>query len=354
MGSISIRTNTQTKEKQELLNIVFLSNRPRRVKARALAVYLNETGVSKEDTATILCICPKSVDKYVKNYAAEGIKSVTEENVYIPKSKLENYKEEIKKDFEERPVQTINEAVNRIENLTGIRRSPTQVREFIRKIGFRPLKVGQVPSKADPEKQKEYLETELEPKLEEAREGNRKVFFVDASHFVMGIFIGVLWCINRIFVKSSSGRQRFNVLGALDVFSQELITVVNDTYINSESVCELLRKIAIQYPEQLITIVMDNARYQRCKVVMELAQTLNIEILFLPPYSPNLNLIERLWKFTKKDCLYSHYYSTFEEFKFSIEQSLSEVNGKNKDAIKKLITTNFQMFDDIKDYFSAV
>jgi transposase len=120
MGSIFIRTNTQTKEKQELLNIVFVSNRPRRVKARALAVYLNETGVSKKDTATILCMCQKSVDKYVKNYADEGIKSVIQENVYRPKSELENYKEEIKeeikKDFEERPVQTIDEAVNRIED----------------------------------------------------------------------------------------------------------------------------------------------------------------------------------------------------------------------------------------------
>ena len=56
----------------------------------------------------------------------------------------------------------------------------------------------------------------------------------------------------------------------------------------------------------------------------------------------------------KKDCLYSHYYNTFEEFKFNIEQSLAEVNGKNKDAIKKLITTDFQVFDDIKDYYSAV
>jgi transposase len=93
------------------------------------------------------------------------------------------------------------------------------------------------------------------------------------------------------------------VLGAIDAITHQLVTVCNETYINACSVCELLNKIWELNDDKIpITLVMDNARYQRCALVMELAQKLNIELLFLPSYSPNLNLIERLWKWVRKDC----------------------------------------------------
>ena len=123
----------------------------------------------------------------------------------------------------------------------------------------------------------------------------------------------------RLFIKSPSGRQRFNVLGAINALMKELILVTNTTYITSVQVCEMLVKIAeCRRAEIPITIVLDNARYQRCKLVLEKAAELGIELLFLPPYSPNLNLIERLWKFVKKQVLYSKYYERFEDFKTAI------------------------------------
>ena len=91
-------------------------------------------------------------------------------------------------------------------------------------------------------------------------EGKRAVFFMDAAHFVLGAYLGFLWCFERLFVKSGPGRQRFNVLGALNAVTHELITVTNDSYINSQSVCELLRKIANLGLSIPITVVLDNAR----------------------------------------------------------------------------------------------
>jgi transposase len=103
-------------------------------------------------------------------------------------------------------------------------------------------------------------------------------------------------------------------LGAIDAVTHQLITVCNDTYINACSVCELLHKIVdVNSGKIPITIVLDNARYQRCALVTELAAKLNIELLFLPSYSPNLNLIERLWKWGKKDCLTCKYYGCFNQ-----------------------------------------
>lgn len=114
-------------------------------------------------------------------------------------------------------------------------------------------------------------------------------------------FLGYLWCFTRIFIRALSGRQLFNVLGALHAITHELVTVTNETYINAQSVCDLLWKIARLNLDTPITFILDNARYQRCRVVKNLAAQVNIELVFLPAYSPNLNLIERLWKFVKSN-----------------------------------------------------
>lgn len=171
------------------------------------------------------------------------------------------------------------------------------------------------------------------------------VLFTDAAHFVLAPFLGFLWSVARIFIPAPSGRQRFNVLGALNAITHEMITVTNDTYITAQSVCTLLEKIAARYVGLPITIVLDNARYQRCALVMEKAKSLNIELCFLPPYSPNLNLIERVWKFVKKKCLYSHYYEKFPAFKDAISKCLQETSTTHKADLDSLLTLRFQLFE---------
>jgi transposase len=157
--------------------------------------------------------------------------------------------------------------------------------------------------------------------------------------------LGWLWCFARVLVRAPSGRQRFNVLGALHAVTHQLITVTNDSYINAISVCELLEKIAALGLCTPMTVVMDNARYQRCRLVVEKATALGIELLFLPTYSPNLNLIERLWKFVRKECLYSTYYEHFDAFKQAITLCLSETTGCHQAALNRLLTLEFQTFE---------
>ena len=185
----------------------------------------------------------------------------------------------------------------------------------------------------------------MKPRLEEAESGDRKLFFMDAAHFVMAPFLGFLWCFVRVFIPAPSGRKRFNVLGAIDAVTREFLTVANDTYINAASVCELLTKVRKHCPELPVTIVLDNARYQKCKIVRDLADSLKIELLYLPPYSPNLNLIERLWKFVKKKCLYSKYYKDFEAFKASITECLNSTGTVYKEELDSLLKPKFQTFE---------
>jgi len=91
-----------------------------------------------------------------------------------------------------------------------------------------------------------------------------------------------------------------------------------------------------------IVIVLDNARYQHCQLVEELAKELGITLQFLPSYSPNLNLIERLWKFVKKKCLYNVYYETFEDFVEGINDCLKRVETEYKNELATLMKPNFQ------------
>lgn len=192
-----------------------------------------------------------------------------------------------------------------------------------------------------------FYDGQLKPRLDQAQAGVGHVFFVDAAHFVFGTFLCCLWSFARIFVRAASGRQRFNVLGAWNAITQELVAVTNTTVVNTETMCELLRKIAGQGLKGPITLVLDNARYQRNAVVQALAESLGITLLFLPSYSPNLNLIERLWKFLKRRAIYGRYHPTFTEFRAAIEQTISELPTTHASSLATLMTLNFQRFENV-------
>jgi transposase len=194
--------------------------------------------------------------------------------------------------------------------------------------------------------QAQFLETDLRPRLDAAAAGRGHVFFVDAAHFVFGTFLCCLWSFTRIFVRAASGRQRFNVLGAWDAVTRQLITVTNTTVVNTETMCELLQKIAASGLTGPITMVLDNARYQRNATVQTLAESLGITLLFLPSYSPNLNLIERLWKFLKRRALYGRYHPTFAHFQAAIQDTLEALPTTHAEPLKTLMTLNFQQFED--------
>lgn len=282
--------------------------------------------------------------RYLHEYIEGGIERLKVLNFYQPKSELMDYKTSIEEYFKENPPASILEAMSIIERITGIKRSPTQIRHFLKRIGMKRLKTGMIPAKADPDEQEEFLKEKLEPRIEEAKLGKRKLYFMDAAHFILMPYLGYLWCFIRQFIKAPAGRKRYNVLGALDAITLKVITVVNDAYINAESVCELLIKISKENIGLPITIVLDNARYQKCLIVKELSEALNIELLYLPSYSPNLNIIERLWKFVKKQCLYSKYYDNFDKLKKAISDCISETHGKHKKELKTLLNLHFQKF----------
>jgi transposase len=322
------------------------------VQKKMEVLYLKSQGIKHKDICSLCQISKTTLTKYIKQYQLGGVEELKKLEYKGQPSKLNQYHDILKEHFEKNPPTSVASASDAIEKLTGIKRSPTQVRELMKRIGLRCLKVGYVPGKSVEEGKIEEVEKyrveKLEPLLEEAVSGEKAVFFVDAAHFVHRAYLGFLWCFTRTFICSPSGRKRFNVLGAVNAVTKEIITVTNETYINSESLCELLFKLANLGLNIPIAIVLDNARYQKCQLVQNYAKELGIQLCYLPAYSPQLNLIERFWKFIRNECLYSKYYADFADFKAAISHCIDTANTDKQDKLDSLLTLKFQTFKKVQ------
>jgi len=287
-----------------------------------------------------------AVGNCIHAYQEGGFEALCQNNYGTNESELEHHSESLLKSFAEQPPMNAREAKARIEKLTGISRSPSQVRAFMKRHGLRYIKTGHIPAKADAEKQQQWVKTTLEPAIKESQNGKCHLLFMDASHFILQPFICALWCVVRLFIKASSGRNRINVLGAVHAITKEVITFSNTTYISAETIVTFLKQLKEHYGDLPLKIVLDNARYQHCKLVEAVAKQLNITLLFLPSYSPNLNIIERLWKFTKKTILYAKYYESPIKFHQAINGFFQTVNQKYNADLKNLLTLKFQFFQN--------
>jgi transposase len=317
-----------------------------RVQEKMEAVYLKGQGLLHQEICRLSRISENTLRSYLRQFRQGGVERLKRLDFAKPVSELAGHREQLEDYFRRNPPRSTAQAAADIERITGLRRGLTQVRKFLTGMGMKCRKLGMIPAKADAAQQREFLDERLWPRLRQAQRLRRVVCFVDAAHFIHGPYLGFLWCFVRLVMRGPSGRKRFNVLGAIDAVTHELTTVCNDTVINAEAVGELLRALAARYVGLPLTVVLDNARSQRCAVVQQLAKALRIELLFLPAYSPNLNLIERLWKFVKKECLSCRYYEDFARFKAAIVECLEGVEGKHGPSIKSLLTLNFQTFEE--------
>ena len=172
-----------------------------------------------------------------------------------------------------------------------------------------------------------------------------RVYFVDAAHLLHNAVASQGWIKRQrtVELKTNSGRSRLNVLGAYSPHDHTLIAIEDTTSCDAEMVCRLLRTLRTTHPDVALLLILDNARYQRARPVQALAEELSITLLFLPPYSPNLNLIERFWKFLRKHITRNRFYATFGEFRCAIQHLLSNL-GQYADELASLMTENFQLF----------
>lgn len=322
------------------------------VQKRFHSIYLKAIApeLSCQQIGLYVSLSRQKVSAFVKLYNQSGIQSLKFNNYGTNKSELENYSETLLLNLQNLPVHQLSQAKERIEFLTGITRSLSAVESFLKRNDFTYQKIGHIPSKVDVRKQETYLEETLNPAIEKAKNGEIHLLFLDAAHFVMGVFLCNMWSKVRLFIKSSAGRQRLNVIGTIDAITKKVLFQTNITTVNAQAMASFLYYLKSQLPDKPLAIVLDNARYQHCNFIKEVATQLGITLLFLPPYSPNLNLIERLWKFTKKTVLSGKYYEKFDKFQVAITDCLNQANDKYSNELQTLMTLKFQTFKNVNIY----
>ena len=147
-----------------------------RVRKRMDVLWLINQGLQHKEVCRITGISNNTLCKYLRMFQSGGVTKLTEINFYTPISELEQHRHQLKVYFSEHPPASINEAMRRVEELTGLKRSPSAVGRFLKSLGMHPRKVGAIPSRADPEKQEDFRLKELEPRIEEAKQGKRALF----------------------------------------------------------------------------------------------------------------------------------------------------------------------------------
>lgn len=175
-----------------------------KAKLKLMATRLHVLGTTHGHIAVAVNVSADTVTNYCKAYRDGGIGALLENRRYPPVSAAEPFLDQILLDLQAHPVATVKEAAHRIEKISGLTFSETQTRRILKRLGLAYRKTASVPGKADPQLEFAFLQEELLPKLQEAQEGKRRVFFVDAAHFVLGAFLGMIWCLSRVFANSLS------------------------------------------------------------------------------------------------------------------------------------------------------
>src|SRR5512142_1693052 len=201
-----------------------------RVQRKMEVLWLKSHGLTHDQIATYADVSRRTVQRYLDEYLEGRLPRLRRCQWHQPRSALVVHEDSLEEYFRRHPPRSAKQARAIIEQQTGIRRGFSQVRHFLKdRLGLRWRKTGAIPvppSKTVEEHAREqavFLQDKREPRLEEARRGQRQVYFVDAAHFVFAPFLGCLWCAARLFVRAASGRKRYNVLGALDAVTHRLI-----------------------------------------------------------------------------------------------------------------------------------
>jgi transposase len=318
--------------------------RDKKVADRIKAIIALNSGWSYKDVAEILLLDEVTMRRYVHQFQQDGIDGLLECRYKGGVGKLTLEQEvAVKNYFTLFTPQTTAEVVTYIKRQYGKEYTVTGVTKLMHRIGFSYKKPKRIGGKMSLEKQEafkkqyEQIKKNLRPK--------DKIYFVDASHPTHNTEISYGWILkgkkNDKYIKTTSGRKRLNLNGAVELESKEAI-ILEEKTINAVAMVNLLVTIAQKQPHGKVYVIWDNAKHHHSRLVKNwLLHHKRFTVIFLPPYSANLNIIERLWLFFHKKITYNRYFESFEEFK---KTSLTFFkNLKNyKRELNTLLTDNFQ------------
>jgi len=325
------------------LRIAHRQTKNKRKAYRINALLLLGLGWTYVDVSKVLLLDEETLRNYVKRYTTGGLKKLLKDKHSGSLARLSHIEiKEVSEHLEEKLYSTVEEIVAYVNKNYKIDYTVSGMTDLLNLAGFVYKKTKIIPGKADAEKQREFIKTYEE--LKEAKAPEDPIYFCDGVHPTHNTESHYAWIKKGKDkeIRSNTGRQRLNINGAIDIETKEVVARYDDS-LNAQSTVALLKSIETKHPlSSHIYVIVDNARYYKCRVVSDYLVNSKIRLMFLPPYSPNLNLIERLWKFFRKKVTKGKYYEKFAEFKSECERFFKDLKRYRRE-LDSLLTENFQI-----------
>ncbi|OHD52158.1 MAG: hypothetical protein A2096_14740 [Spirochaetes bacterium GWF1_41_5] len=312
---------------------------------RVKVIILLDKGWSTGQIQEALLLNKRTIYRYRDLYKTGGIDSLLENRYHGGFCKLsEEEKEILKKELETKLYPNAKEICAFVEKRFGKIYTSDGLVPLLHAIGFSYKKTKKVPGKANPDEQAVFKK-EYEKRRKTQKKGE-KAYFLDGVHPTHNMMPDYAWIRTgeEYFIKSNDGRKRINILGLYSPDDHDIIVQEYKT-IDADAVINILKKLEnMRWDGETIWVYTDNARYNHSKKVKEYLTTTKVKLVYLPAYSPNLNLIERLWRLLKRSVIANTYYEHFDDFRVACMRYLRRRDPPFKKTLDRLMTENFQTF----------
>ncbi len=315
----------------------------RREADRIKAIVLLGTGWTLEQTAEVLLLDTGALRRYVQTYQTDGLYALLRMAYQGSQPKLTNAQlRKLEKQLSQTIYLRAEDVAHYIKKTFGADYTTNGVTNLLHRMGYTYKKPKAVPGKADALAQEQFVRKYKT--LKKRKKPHDPIYFMDGVHPQHNSVPAFGWIKKgeTKTIKSNTGRTRLNLNGVINAETHQVV-IRHDETINAQSTIALFKMLEKKHRKaEKIYVIADNARYYRSKMVKAFLGDSRIKLIFLPPYSPNLNLIERLWKYFRKKILYNKYYDTFAEFKKRALAFFANIK-KHKAALRTLLADNFEI-----------
>lgn len=314
---------------------------------RVKTVLLLDAGWSAAKIAEVLLLDEKTVGNYRCLYDEGGVDRLCCDKHPGRESKLSNKQlEELSRELRRKIYMTTAEICEYVKRTFGVCYGISGLTYLLKRIGFSYKKPTAIPGKADAQAQRRFVRAYRLLKRRKSPED--PIYFMDGTHPQHNSHPAHGWLPKGedTELKTNTGRQRVTINGALNAETHEIV-VREDLTLNADNTMDFFKKLEGLHPNaKHVFIIVDNAGYFKGKRIQLFLETSRINLLYLPPYSPNLNLIERVWKLFKKRVLANRYYESFLDFRNACLAFFSKQNWRSlKHELRSLLTENFQILN---------
>ena len=320
------------------------NTKEKKIADRIKAVILLNKGYTQKEIASILMLDEDTITSWVKKFKSSTNIEIWLDNNYIAyQGKLNSEQlSQLKTYLTKNIILNAKQVISYVKEQFGKSYCLSGMKDLLHNLGFSYKQLTLFPSKADIEKQKQFV-LEFE-QLNQNLGEDEEIVFIDGVHPQHNTKSSKAWIQKGTeqYIPTNTGRQRLNLNGAYNPNNQDVI-IREDPSINAQSTIKLFEQIQNKYSiKKWIYAIADNAKYYRSKLVKKFLENSKIRLIFLPSYSPNLNLIERLWKYLRKEVINTTYYPKFEQFKVAIQDFFENIDSK-KAELKQFIGINFHI-----------